>query len=46
MNMRDNLLELLEKKKVKNSQLAYKVTECYPLKLTSNTQNIEIKNEE
>lgn len=30
MNIRDNLLDLLEKKKTKESRLAYKVTECYP----------------
>lgn len=32
MNIRDDLLDLLEKKKMKQSKLAYKVTECYPLK--------------
>ncbi len=31
MNKRDNLLSLLEEKKMKSSKLAYKVTECYPL---------------
>lgn len=31
MNLRSNLLELFEKKKKKDSKLAYKVTECYPL---------------
>ena len=31
MNMRTDLLELLQKKKTRDSKLAYKVTECYPL---------------
>jgi hypothetical protein len=31
MTKRDNLIDLLEEKKLKASQLAYKVTECYPL---------------
>lgn len=30
MNARDNLVEYLEEKKIKDSKLAYKVTECYP----------------
>lgn len=31
MNMRADLLEIMEARKTKKSQLAYKVTECYPL---------------
>ena len=31
MNIRDNLLEIMEKRKTKDSKLAYKITECYPL---------------
>ena len=31
MNKRDNLLILLEEKRMRSSKLAYKVTECYPL---------------
>lgn len=30
MNTRQHLIELIEAKKVKDSRLAYKVTECYP----------------
>ena len=30
MNTRENLLSLLEAKKMKDGRLAYKVTECYP----------------
>lgn len=30
MNTRDNLISLLEDKKIKDSRLAYKVTQCYP----------------
>lgn len=32
MNYRDNLIDLLEEKKMRESRLAYKVTECYPPK--------------
>jgi hypothetical protein len=31
MNKRDNLISLLEDKKTRASQLAYKVTECCPV---------------
>ena len=30
MNTRENLLKIIESKKVNTSKLAYKVTECYP----------------
>lgn len=30
MNTRDHLISLLEEKKIRDSKLAYKVTECYP----------------
>jgi hypothetical protein len=30
MNTRDHLISLIEAKKLKDSKLAYKVTECYP----------------
>ena len=31
LNFRENLIDILESKKLKASQLAYKITECYPL---------------
>jgi|JI91814BRNA_FD_contig_61_944683_length_330_multi_1_in_0_out_0_1 hypothetical protein len=31
MNTRDHLIDLIEAKKVKDSRIAYKVTECYPV---------------
>lgn len=30
MNTRDHLIDLIEAKKIKDSRIAYKVTECYP----------------
>lgn len=33
MNERENLIDLMEEKKMKASKLAYKVTECYPSEL-------------
>lgn len=33
MNMRQDLIQLLEKKKTDGSKLAWKVTECYPFDL-------------
>lgn len=30
MNIRQNLLEILERKKINSSKLAWKITECYP----------------
>lgn len=41
MNLRPNLIELFEKKKKKNSKLAYKVTECYPLNLGAKSDKEE-----
>lgn len=30
MNTREGLLNIIENKRIKDSRLAYKVTECYP----------------
>lgn len=39
MNNRDHLINLLEEKKMKDSRLAYKVTECYPQKTATQRQS-------
>ncbi len=40
MNKREDLIEQLEEKKMKNSKLAYKVTQCYPLSGTYMSKSV------